>query len=81
MATKATAVSGAGGIAVPHCEKGIGAVITSPESKHLIAGVRVAPLTLWPDDRGHFLEVQRFGQGPAAAFPAAASTAPPIEKR
>ncbi|HEX9113230.1 MAG TPA: hypothetical protein VF888_02700, partial [Nitrospirota bacterium] len=67
MATKATAVSGAGGIAVPHCDKGIGAVITSPNSTHLIAGVRVAPLTLWPDDRGHFLEVQRFGQGLAAA--------------
>ncbi len=73
MATKATAVSGAVGIAVPHCEKGIGAVITSPDSKHLIAGVRVSPLTLWPDDRGHFLEVQRFGQGLAAAFPAAST--------
>ncbi len=73
MATKATAVSGAGGIAVPHCEKGIGAVITAPDSKHLISGVRIEPLTLWPDDRGHFLEVQRLGQGLAAEFPAAST--------
>ena len=70
MATKATAVSGSSGIALPHCEKGIGSVITSPDSPHLIAGVRIAPLALWPDDRGHFLEVQRFGQGLAASFPA-----------
>jgi len=33
--------------------------------------VRIAPVILWPDDRGYFLEVQRFGRGLAADFPAA----------
>jgi dTDP-4-dehydrorhamnose 3,5-epimerase len=60
-------------LAVPDCAKGIGAVIGSPSSADLIAGVRVAPLALYPDDRGYFLEVQRFGQGLAAGFPAATS--------
>jgi len=60
-------------LAVPECAKGIGAVIGSPSSADLIAGVRVAPLALYPDDRGYFLEVQRFGQGLAAGFPAATS--------
>ena len=49
--------------------KGIGSVIRSPDSPELIDGVRVQPLSLWPDDRGYFLEVQRIGQGLAAAFP------------
>lgn len=70
MATKAAAASPGGGIAIPQCEKGIGSVITSPDSAKLIAGVRIAPLALWPDDRGYFLEVQRFGQGLAAEFSA-----------
>jgi len=67
------ASSGDLGLAVPECAKGIGAVIGSPASADLIAGVRVAPLTLYPDDRGYFLEVQRLGHGLAAAFPAATS--------
>lgn len=58
-------------LAVPECPKGLGNVITSPESPHLIDGVRIAPVALWPDDRGYFLEVQRFGRGLAAGFPAA----------
>lgn len=58
-------------LALPQCEKGIGAVITATDSPHLIAGVRVAPATLWPDDRGFFLEVQRLGRDIAATFPAA----------
>jgi dTDP-4-dehydrorhamnose 3,5-epimerase len=58
-------------LALPQCEKGIGAVIASPESPHLIAGVRVQPMTLWPDDRGYFLEVQRIGCGLPAHFPPA----------
>jgi len=53
----------------PECPKGIGSVITSPESPHLIAGVQVAPVQLWPDDRGYFLEVQRMRRGLAAHFP------------
>jgi dTDP-4-dehydrorhamnose 3,5-epimerase len=52
----------------PECPKGIGSVITSPSSADLIEGVRIEPLALWPDDRGYFLEVQRFGRGLAAQF-------------
>ena len=58
-------------LAIPKCVKGIGSVIGSPESPELIAGVRVQPLALFPDDRGYFLEVQRMGRGLAAEFPAA----------
>ena len=56
-------------IEIPECPKGIGDVITAPDSKKLIAGVRCMPFPLWPDDRGYFLEVQRIGQGLAAHFP------------
>src|SRR5689334_2374811 len=66
-------VSGLPSIEVPRCEKGIGAVITSPHSDRLLEGVRVEPLALWPDDRGHFLEVLRVGQGLAGGFPAETS--------
>jgi dTDP-4-dehydrorhamnose 3,5-epimerase len=55
-------------LGVPECSKGIGAVITSPASGDLIEGVRIQPLSLFPDDRGYFLEVQRIGQGLAAEF-------------
>jgi dTDP-4-dehydrorhamnose 3,5-epimerase len=57
-------------LAVPECEKGLGAVILAPDSPHLIAGVRVAPFAVHPDDRGYFLEVQRMTRGLAAHFPA-----------
>src|SRR4051812_13680078 len=57
-------------LSVPECSKGIGAVIGSPESTDLIDGVKMQRLPLYPDDRGYFLEVQRFGQGLAANFPA-----------
>jgi len=78
MATKAASISESRPIArsehldlvVPRCEKGIGELVTAPDSPKLIAGVRIQPLTLWPDDRGYFLELQRFGQGLAADFPA-----------
>lgn len=56
-------------LALPDCEKGIGALIGSPTSKDLIEGVRVQPVAVHPDDRGYFLEIQRIGQGLAAAFP------------
>src|SRR5579871_43592 len=56
-------------IKLPECLKGIGDVITSPDSAKLIAGVACAPVAVWPDDRGYFLEVQRMGQGLAANFP------------
>jgi dTDP-4-dehydrorhamnose 3,5-epimerase len=57
-------------LAAPECPRGIGQVIAAPESKDLIAGVRIAPLALFPDDRGYFMELQRMGRGLAAAFPA-----------
>jgi dTDP-4-dehydrorhamnose 3,5-epimerase len=60
-------------LVIPICEKGLGALINSPQSPDLIEGVRIQPLALYPDDRGYFLEVQRFGQGLAAHFPAATS--------
>src|SRR5919205_735527 len=56
-------------LTLPKCEKGIGAVITAPDSAHLIDGVKVQPYALWPDDRGYFLEVARTGQGLVAGFP------------
>jgi dTDP-4-dehydrorhamnose 3,5-epimerase len=56
-------------LAIPECPKGIGAVILKPDSADLIAGVRVQPFPVYPDDRGYFLEVQRIGQGLAAGFP------------
>ena len=58
-------------LVVPECARGIGSLITSPSSEHLIAGVKVDPYALFPDDRGYFLEVHRMGRGLAAAFPAA----------
>jgi dTDP-4-dehydrorhamnose 3,5-epimerase len=58
---------------LPANPRGIGAVILSASSPDLIAGVKVAPLLLWADDRGYFLEVQRIGQGLAAGFPPATS--------
>jgi len=57
-------------LAIPVCEKGLGALIGTVDSPHLIAGVRVQALSLFPDDRGYFLEVNRMGKGLAAGFPA-----------
>ena len=56
-------------LATPECEKGIGKVIVAPDSKELIAGVKIYPYPVWPDDRGYFLEVARMGQGLTEAFP------------
>jgi dTDP-4-dehydrorhamnose 3,5-epimerase len=56
-------------LAYPANSKGIGAVIGRVDSPDLIAGVRVQPFNVFPDDRGYFLEVQRIGQGLAAGFP------------
>jgi dTDP-4-dehydrorhamnose 3,5-epimerase len=47
----------------------LGSVILSPDSPELIAGVRVQPFPIFPDDRGYFLEVQRMGRGLIAGFP------------
>lgn len=56
-------------LVTPTCDKGIGKIILSPDSKDLISGVRIQPQSIWPDDRGYFLEVIRMGHGLAAAFP------------
>ncbi len=55
---------------VPECPPGIGDVIGAPDSAALIDGVRIQPFSVFPDDRGYFLEVHRMGRGLAAAFPA-----------
>ena len=55
-------------IALPECVPGIGTIIQSPGDSNLIAGVEWKPLTLWPDDRGYFLEAARMGCGPVADF-------------
>ena len=39
------------------------------DSTRLIEGVCCAPLAIWPDDRGYFLEVQRAGLGLVSQFP------------
>ena len=57
-------------LAIPECEKGLGSVILSAESPMLIAGVRVQPFAIYPDDRGYFLEVSRIGIGLAGGLSA-----------
>jgi len=68
-AARPIASSGDLQLAYPECRKGIGAVIGRVDSPDLIDGVRLQPFAVYPDDRGYFLEVQRIGQGLAAAFP------------
>lgn len=49
-------------LVVPRREEGgIGDVIANPQSSKLIAGVEIEPFVQWPDDRGCFAEVFRFG--------------------
>ncbi len=49
-------------LAVSHREfRDVGEVITDPQSPRLIAGVEIEPLVQWPDDRGCFTEILRFG--------------------
>jgi dTDP-4-dehydrorhamnose 3,5-epimerase len=55
-------------LAYPQCEKGIGAVIRTPDSPELIAGVLVRPYDVYADDRGYFLEVIRTEEELVAAF-------------
>ena len=46
--------------------KTLGNVIARPDSPHLIDGVQIASLTVYPDDRGFFTELARLGKGLAA---------------
>lgn len=57
-------------LVLPVCEKGLGALVNSPESSDLISGVKVQSFSIYPDDRGYFLEVQRLGRALTAGFPA-----------
>jgi dTDP-4-dehydrorhamnose 3,5-epimerase len=54
---------------IPVCEPGIGNVVLSPTATGLIEGVQIHPFSLWPDDRGYFLEVARLGCGLVERFP------------
>ena len=56
-------------LGIPECSKGLGTLIGSPDAAGLIAGVRVQPFAIYPDDRGYFLEVNRTGRGLASGFP------------
>ena len=69
MTARVLAESGDLELVIPVCEHGLGALIGSPDSPHLIAGVRIQPIPLFPDDRGYFIEVNRMGLGLAAGFP------------
>jgi dTDP-4-dehydrorhamnose 3,5-epimerase len=46
--------------------KTLGKLIASPNSPDLIAAVQIAPLEVYPDDRGYFTELARLGKGLAA---------------
>ena len=70
MAAEPVTISG---IKLPSCDKGLGKVVLSPDSEHLIRDVRVKPFPLWPDDRGYFLEVARLGNGLVEDFPASST--------
>ena len=56
-------------VQVPQCARGIGHVVTNLRDSELISGVPIQPVAIWPDDRGHFLEVLRVGCGLPADFP------------
>ncbi len=60
-------------IEMPACEKGLGRVIQNATDPKLIAGVKISPLAVFPDDRGYFLEVTRLGTGLSAEFPASST--------
>ena len=55
---------------IPTCTPGLGHLIMSPTSAKLIDGVRVENAALWPDDRGWFQEIFRFGRGLVQNYPA-----------
>jgi dTDP-4-dehydrorhamnose 3,5-epimerase len=67
----ARAIASAGDLelAYPENKKSLGSLILSPDSPELIAGVRVQPFPVFPDDRGYFMEVQRIGRGLINGYP------------
>ena len=68
-ASRIIASSGDFELAYPENPKGIGAVIGRVDSPDLIAGVRVQQYSVFPDDRGFFVEIQRIRHGLACEFP------------
>src|SRR5947209_19583337 len=58
-------------IDIPACEPRSGKVILSSSSSDLIQDIEIKPYSLWPDDRGYFLEVARLDQGLVSQFPPA----------
>ena len=56
-------------IELPRCEFGVGTVIRSPDDGQLLQGAQADLVPVWPDDRGHFLEVHRVGCGLSRQFP------------
>ena len=58
----------------PGGARGLGDVIAKDGDAKLLAGVQVFPLSLFPDDRGYFLEVARLGKGAASHLGASPST-------
>src|SRR5215472_17609466 len=46
--------------------KTLGKIIAKPNSPDLIEGVQIAPLQVYPDDRGFFTELARLGKGLAS---------------
>ncbi|HWX54287.1 MAG TPA: dTDP-4-dehydrorhamnose 3,5-epimerase family protein [Verrucomicrobiae bacterium] len=51
----------------PGQAKGLGKIITRPDSPDLIADVMIEPVQVHPDDRGFFAELARLGSGGIAA--------------
>jgi dTDP-4-dehydrorhamnose 3,5-epimerase len=49
-------------VIVPRAQPGCGDNICSPGGKHLIPGVEIEPVTQYPDERGLFAELFRFGE-------------------
>jgi dTDP-4-dehydrorhamnose 3,5-epimerase len=49
-------------------EKSLGNIIIKPDSSDLIEGVKIEPLSVYPDDRGFLMELARLGKGLAASM-------------
>jgi dTDP-4-dehydrorhamnose 3,5-epimerase len=49
-------------VIVPRDQAGCGDIINTPQAKRLIDGVEIEPITQYPDERGLFAELFRFGE-------------------
>ena len=49
-------------VIVPRTQPGCGDVINNPQSPQLIQGIEIEPMTQYPDERGLFAELFRFGE-------------------